>query len=366
MYNNPFTPVFGSEPPFLGGRERLINDVLKGLDNAPGDPNRITIFTGPRGSGKTVLLSRIAAEAKGRGWIGVEVSSTQGVLLDLMDQVEEQAGAFITKQPSSKITELTAAGFGVARKIMPEAQKSWRIRMEKYLDELADKEIGLLFSIDEVTARYQELVYFISTFQFFIRAKRNVALIMAGLPGNVFQMFQLDSISFLRRAFRRTLDPIGLPEVRRVLRDTIEITGRRIEPIALKKAAERTEGLPFLIQLIGYHSFNQSNKKLITLSDVENGIIDAKEDMESMILEATLNELSGVERQFLLFMAEDERESKVSDIADRMGVNAQYVGNYRSRLIAQGVIVPAGRGKLTFAMPMLKEMLLERMDEGEL
>jgi hypothetical protein len=63
MLNNPFTPTFGSEPVLLAGRERYIDDVLSGLKNRPGDPNRTTIFTEPRGSGKTVLLSRIASEA---------------------------------------------------------------------------------------------------------------------------------------------------------------------------------------------------------------------------------------------------------------------------------------------------------------
>jgi len=60
---NPFTPAFGSEPMFLAGRERIIEDIIGGLENGPGDPNRASILVGPRGSGKTVLLTRIAFEA---------------------------------------------------------------------------------------------------------------------------------------------------------------------------------------------------------------------------------------------------------------------------------------------------------------
>jgi hypothetical protein len=360
MYKNPFTPVFGSEPPFLGGRERLIGDVLKGLDNGFGNPNRITIFTGPRGSGKTVLLSRIVTEAEAKGWIGVQVSAETGMLADLMDQVEKRAEAFIAPKPAGRLTGFTVAGVGVTRQIQPEAQRGWRIQMEAHLDRLAERDVGLIFSIDEVKASVQELEAFISTFQFFIREKRNVALIMAGLPGNVLQMFQLDSISFLRRAFRRELNPIVLPEVRAVMRETIEMAARRIETPALQKAAEQTKGLAFVIQLIGYHVFNQSNNKMITMSDVDNGIIDAKADMESMILEATLFDLSDVDRQFLLAMAQDEAVSRIADIAERMGVNSQYADAYRRRLIARGIIGPSGRGRLVFAMPMLRELLIEK------
>lgn len=360
MYKNPFTPVFGSEPPFLGGRERLIEDAIKGLDNGPGDPNRITIFAGPRGSGKTVLLSRIVAEAETKGWIGVQVSAEPGMLMDLMDQVEKRAEAFLAPKPAGRLTGLAVAGVGITRQISPEARKGWRVQMEAHLDKLAERDIGLIFSIDEAKASVRELEAFISTFQFFIREKRNVALMMAGLPGNVLQMFQLDSISFLRRAFRRELNPILLPEVRAVMRETIEMAARRIENTALQKAAERTAGLAFVIQLIGYHVFNQSSNKTITLSDVDNGILDAKTDMESMILEATLFDLSDVDRQFLMAMAQDTAVSRVADIVERMGVNSQYADTYRRRLIAQGVIAPAGRGRLVFAMPMLRELLIEK------
>jgi hypothetical protein len=69
MYINPFTPTFGSIPMLMAGRDRLISAVLNGLRNGPGDPNRATIFTGARGSGKTVLLTKIANEAAVIGWI---------------------------------------------------------------------------------------------------------------------------------------------------------------------------------------------------------------------------------------------------------------------------------------------------------
>lgn len=51
----------------FAGRDELIDDVIEGLSNQPGDPNRATIFIGTRGSGKTVLLSAIAEEASDMG-----------------------------------------------------------------------------------------------------------------------------------------------------------------------------------------------------------------------------------------------------------------------------------------------------------
>jgi len=92
---NPFTPTFGSIPPMMAGRDRIINDILEGLDNGPGDPNRATIFIGARGSGKTVLLARIAEEASSHGWICVNVNADDGMLDEVLVQVYDNAKDFL-------------------------------------------------------------------------------------------------------------------------------------------------------------------------------------------------------------------------------------------------------------------------------
>ncbi|MCL2826666.1 MAG: ATP-binding protein [Eggerthellaceae bacterium] len=362
-YINPFTPVFGNEPPVLAGRTQLIEDVLQGLENGPGDPNRITIFTGPRGSGKTVLLSTIAARAEAMGWISVHVAASNIMLDQLIEQIERKASSFISQKPKSGITGVQISGTGLQRKIFDEKKKTWRAQMDEYLDMLADQEVGLLFSIDEVSAEFAEMVEFVSTFQFFIREKRNVALIMAGLPSKVMQMFQSSSISFLRRSFHRSLDAISYPEVRATMKKTVELAGRAIEADALKKAAESTRGLAFMIQLVGYHAFNQSSRKTITEDDVGEGISDAKYDMENMILGTTLFELSDTDRRFLMAMLQDEETSTISDIARRMETSSSNASHYKRRLINQGIVADAGRGKVAFGMPMMREMLVDRYSE---
>ena len=361
-YSNPFTPVFGNEPPFLAGRTQLINNVLRGLENGPGDPNRVTIFTGPRGSGKTVLLSTISAKAEETGWISIQVAASDLMLEQLIEQIERKAFSFIKQKPKSRITGLQVSGTGIQREIVKERKRTWRAQMDEYLDMLADEGVGLLFSVDEVTAKYLEMIEFISTFQFFIREKREIALTMAGLPHAVMQMFQDSSISFLRRAFQRSLDPISYPEVRTTMKKTIESTGREIKDNALKRAAESTQGLAFMIQLVGYHTFNQSSRDLISGGDVEQGIIDAKNDMETMILGSTLFDLSDTEKRFLAAMLVDEEVSIMSEIAERMETSASNASHYKRRLVNQGVLADAGKGKVSFSIPMLKEILIERQE----
>lgn len=364
-YKNPFTPVFGNEPPILAGRSHLINNVVRGLENTPGDPNRITIFTGPRGSGKTVLLTAIATEAEKIGWISIHTVASNLMLVQFVEQLERRASPLIEKKTRSRLTGIQISGVGFQRELAGERKRTWRAEMDDYLDMLAKHDAGLLFTIDEASAGFPEMIEFISTFQFFIREKRNVALIMAGLPNNVVQMFNNSSISFLRRAFRRTLDPITYPEVRATIKKTVELSDREIEKNALDIAVESTKGYPFMIQLIGYHAFNQSNKKTITDKDVAAGISDAEQDMESMILDASVNDLSDTDIRFLLAMLQDADESQMSNIALRMGVSPSYASHYKRRLVNQGILAEAGRGKVVFSMPMFKEMLARKhqMDE---
>ena len=360
IYTNPFTPVFGNEPPILAGRTQLINNVLSGLENAPGDPNRITIFTGPRGSGKTVLLTIIASKAEAMGWIAVHVTASNLMLDQLIEQLKRKAAHLIDQKPKSKITGIQVSGTGVQRKILDEKEKTWRAQMDDYLDMLAEHDVGLLFTVDECSADYPEMVEFVSTFQHFIREKRNVALIMAGLPNKILQMFQHASISFLRRAFLRKLTPIDIPEVRVTMKKTVELSGRQFELGALKTAAESTQGLPFMIQLIGYHSFNQSNRKTISEADVSSGISDAKQDAENMILGASLYDLSDTDRRFLSAMLLDENESRIADIAKRMNTSVSNASHYKRRLVNLGILSENGRGRVSFSLPMIKDVI----DEG--
>jgi hypothetical protein len=365
MNKNPFTPTFGSEPLMFVGRERLVEDVIEGLENAVGDPNRATIFTGPRGSGKTVLLRKIEEEARKIGWISVSVMSIQGMLEEIIEQVYRKAGEFLEIKSDSKLTSVTVGGIGISRTIEPSQKGSWRIRMDKVLDELDANKIGLLITVDELDPKLDELISLIANFQLFKGEQREVALIMAGLPNNVYQLFQDKSISFLRRAFHKKIGPIRTSDVKRSIQQTIEMSERHITAQALEDAASATDGYPFLIQLIGYHVWRQSAKKEIDIEDVVLGIAVAREDMEEMILDSTLRGLSEHDIEFLIAMSQDDGNSKISDIARRMGTTAKYAGQYRLRLIDQGIISSAGRGSLTVVIPMLKELIRNRYEASD-
>ena len=81
---NPFRPSFGITPTVVVGRKLVTMNVGLALLEGPGSPYRFTLVSGPRGSGKTVLLNLLEEEARHRGWTVLRVTSSHDMVDDLV------------------------------------------------------------------------------------------------------------------------------------------------------------------------------------------------------------------------------------------------------------------------------------------
>ena len=173
---NPFRPSFGSIPTALVGRNELIKEIMDGLDNGVGDPNRATIFVGARGTGKTVLLTTIAEQVQGRGWISVNVTSGTGMLKEILVQSREKTAHILSSSPQSKLSGLQIGPLAVSMEL-DRALSTWRSEMTSLIEELNQKKIGLLITIDEISPHHEELHVVVDTFQHFVRERRDVMVV---------------------------------------------------------------------------------------------------------------------------------------------------------------------------------------------
>lgn len=129
------------------------------------------------------------------------------------------------------------------------------------------------------------------------------------------------------------------------------------------KLAKEVKACPFLMQLVGFRSWDvRPQAEEITAQDAAEGIALARSDMEQRVLAPTYYELSEGDKAFLEAMLVDEGESKIADVAQRMGVKSNYASQYRARLIEQGIIGERGRGRVGFDLPYFKEYLEEGLD----
>ena len=355
--SNPFTPTFGYVPYAVAGRSEYIDDVVGGLANNPGDPNRSTFFIGPRGSGKTVLLATIADAATEQGWVCANVTTGPGMLAELLAQIRMNAAHLLTPETTSIITSVQVGPVGFERQ-QSFVERTWREKVTAAVAELNSKGVGLLFTVDEVNPDCEELVEFVSVYQHLVTERRDVAMLLAGLPNLAYGLMENQYVSFVRRAFQRTLDPIPIIEVEQAIYDTIHDNGRTIDARALRLAAEATSGYAFAVQVVGYYLWRQGSDDVpISERDVLEVLPLAGREMENAVIAPTLRGLTPREVQYLQAMAIDEGESSTSDVAHRMGISMTNASNVRRRLIEHRVIFEVRMGKVDFELPMLREYL---------
>ena len=84
---NPFTPTFGTVPVFPAGRKYIMEDMKSAFENWETNPSISCLLIGPRGSGKTALLSMIADEARKQGWIVIHCSAEEGMKENIYQKI---------------------------------------------------------------------------------------------------------------------------------------------------------------------------------------------------------------------------------------------------------------------------------------
>ena len=356
---NPFRPSAGSDPPLLVGRSGLVEEFAESIEDGPGAPGRASIFTGPRGIGKTVMLNAVSERVQAAyQWRVIDETATTGVLRRLTARCLQWAPPERTGQHVTGVT-MGPIGINLSDPATP-PELGLRDALGLVLDDLEAHGTGLLITIDEIhAAMREELGQFAAVMQHLVREKREIAVAMAGIPSGVEELLNDRVVTFLRRADRHVLGDVDLEDVSLALDETFRENGRTMSPAGLAAATAATGGYPFMIQLVGYHIWRLATDGTIADAIVGAGIAAARLRLGSLVHATSMQDLSAVDRTFLVVMASDDGPSSVEAIGQRMGKAPNYISMYRSRLIAAGLIRPAGWGKVDYALPFLREYLRE-------
>lgn len=213
---------------------------------------------------------------------------------------------------------------------------------------------------DEIhAADRNELAQLAASVQHFIQDRLPIGLVFAGLPAAVSDLLNEGVATFLRRADKIDLHAAGIRDVERSFASIFATAGFRVPPHLVQKAAESTGGYPFLIQLVGYFFWREAENNNGTLTDAEadRAVQAAHRRNARTVIEAALSTVSAKDLQFLRAMAQDDGPSIAGDLGERLKAKTNLVANYRSRLLAAGLVEPAGHGKIDFAIPGLRQYL---------
>ncbi|SDL79506.1 AAA ATPase domain-containing protein [Corynebacterium mycetoides] len=362
MNKNPFRPTFGASPRVWAGREAVIEEFRRALDNGPGDPHRSVIISGSRGIGKTVLLTELEDVAKRQGWIVVRASGREGMAETLTNSAIPEAIERVQPGGDRKLTGINIAGLGGVRSELTEKDSTPRLvtRLHELLGAL--RGAGVLITIDEIQdADPDELTQIAVAYQDLVRDDADIALAMAGLTQGVNRLLDLPGATFLRRARHYELGPLTLDDATTTLTQTAHDAGREFVLTAAQAASRVSQGYPYLVQLIGYLAWEAADGP-IDLDAVEAVRDEAVARLGTQVHQPSLRDVPPRQREYLDAMAHIEYQTGSSRISSKdLGVAldraSTSMSDTRAKLIERDLIVPAGWGEVSFAQPYLGEYL---------
>jgi len=380
---NPYAPGAGTEPPELAGRASLLEQSRIAVERLrAGRHAKSFIAVGLRGVGKTVLLNRIARQARESGYriCMIEAQEHKG-LPELI--VPHLRRTLLELDRMGALAEQVKRALRVLKSFLPslklryaDAELSLDIDPERGSADSGDLESDLatLFVAIGEAARARSVAVGIlideiqylteSHFGALILAMHRVSqaglpvlLVATGLP----QVVGLsgEAKSYAERLFDfPKLDALSEADAADALQRPAIAEGAVWDEAALALVRKITRGYPYFLQEWGYHAWNQAVGPRIRAQDVRMATDIAISRLDESFFRVRFDRLTPRERDYLRAMAETLAGlSRSGDIADRLGMRVQSVGPLRAGLIKKGMIYSPAHGDTAFTVPLFDEYL---------
>lgn len=333
MNNNPFILTFGREPINFIPRIDYLQEVK---DNFYSEtrPNQVFMITGVRGTGKTVLLSKLAKEfEKNKDWIVVDLNPERDMLNSLASQIYNNSKVKHLFLKAKFNLSFNGIGLSVENDKPSDDIESIISKMVEYLSE---KDIKLLITIDDA-ANNQNIKVFAHTFQALLRKDYKVFMLMTGLYENISSIQNNKSLTFLSRVPKLILKPLNMPAIK----DSYEEIFNIDSDIAVKMS-KLTEGYAYAYQVLGYLMWEEEEKKIS-----KKLLSQFDQYLSEFVYDKIWEGLSEKEINIIIKISRNET----------LDMKPNEISVYRDRLIKYGVLESKQRGKLSFALPRFKEYI---------
>lgn len=251
----PFTPGFGGMPPYLAGREREQNAISQGIlrltSRSPASSG--LMIYGPRGNGKTVLLSWTARLARNHGIKAVDFAAISSETEEALTRrlVTE---SWVTRAFRAVSWRGANLGFeGLRAKTVHEGLS--RLVRRRPAVVLIDEAHTLARDVGEkILKSTQDLN----------ESGPALLLVLAGTPDLPDKLHQMRS-TFWERSDILPLMRLDRDAASDAIRLPLEAAGRRITDNALERIVDESHGYPFFIQLWGRTLWNEASSTARTL-----------------------------------------------------------------------------------------------------
>ncbi len=394
---SPYRPGTGLEPPYLGDRQRQIEDFRRFLSE-PHNPRNVLV-TGLRGVGKTVLLNHYTSEAEGARWAVVEREFSEAdaepdvfaraVLADLAALVRRlslpaRLGAAASEVAAGVQDFIGSLSIGYGELRVSLGGRRPTVEGGRRLDDDLREALIRVGGLCKDHGHHRGFVLRYDEFQV-IRERRNemtvsallaavsaaqqrsmpVMLVLGGLPPLVENLSR--SKSYSERMFvSERLGNLRPPEDQAALLDPAVRLGRRFEAEVVEAVTEDSGGYPYFIQLYGDALWAGSQGAVITLRDFRRLRPRIVETLDQGFFESRYLRAGTVERRILHAIADQGGESATTEqVQMRTGWTNSELQPRLAALITKGLVYRPARGRIAFTAPRFGAYLRRRSAEDE-
>lgn len=340
MKNNPFSIVFGKEPQMYVKNSNQFDEIRNSFISE--NPFTTTyLITGVRGSGKTVLLTKLLKYFENLDdWIVVELNPETDMLEYLASSIYEKSNnkyKYLKKEFSFSFQGISISFAG------DKPVSNVITLIEKMIDTLKKKNKKILICIDDVSNN-QNIRTFVQQYQIFIRKDYPLFLLMTGLFENVRNLQNEKSLTFLYRAPNINIGSLSLINIADSFEETLKID--REEAVKMSKL---TKGYAFAYQVLGYVMYASKKEKLdeIVIKEFDKYLRD-------YVYEKVYFDLPEIEKKIVNTLAYLE-DGKIAIVMEKLSLDKENISQYRDRLLKKGILIKTGWGKLDFALPRFRE-----------
>lgn len=343
--NNPFNITFGELPENFIPRGTEVEQITNAF-NSENPESKAFVITGPRGSGKTVLLTYLKALFDNKdNWITANLNPYGNMVEQLCAKIYDNGKI---KHLFVK-AEFNFSFNGIDFSIHGENPvSSADVLLEKMLAHLKKKGMRVLVTIDDVICN-DNMKYFVHAYQSLIREKYDLFLLMSGLYENIADIENDKGLTFFIRAPKIHVEKLSLVAITNSYMRLLSVE----EETAIK-LSKLTNGYAYGFQLLG----NLLYRNDLKLNDELMENFDST--LEANVFRLIWEKLSKKDKEVLVIIAEGNNE--ISKILEAGNITNSALQVYKKRLYQAGLLDISTRGKISFTLPRFKEYVLLRKE----
>ena len=333
--DNPFTIGFGDMPNNYITRtyqEYQIIDTFR----AEKPSTKAYLITGVRGTGKTVLLSRVAKVFEEmEGWIVVRLTTETNMLEALEAELAKNSLIHTLYSKPEVTLNLTAVNVKLGS-TAPTGTHISNIR--EILRVTTGMKKRLLLIVDEAV-NTANMRAFLQAFRDYVSENLQVYILMTGLYMNIGALENAKNMTFLTRTPRVDLASLKMDQIAKIYEKEFNISSENAEEMAAY-----TSGYPYAFQLLGY--IRWLNKE----ESMDKILSEYDEMLEEYSYDKIWSELSDTDKEAVKAIAQSET-GKVEEIRKIADMDSNFFNVYRKRLLKTGIVKSPEHGVLKLSLP---------------